>query len=156
VTTRLLSFELGGEPFALRIELLGKVAPLPDGMREVPGAPGSVAGVAELHGAILTVVDPAAALGLDWCGEDAHVAVLQPPRQSAALLLRGAVDIVAFEGGELVVDREHGPFLEGVWVAEEESRSLLDPIAVIDACSREITERRSVEKRDPMPGRAGA
>jgi chemotaxis signal transduction protein len=144
----MLSFELGGEAFGLRIEHLGKIAPLPEGIRGVPGAPASVAGVAELDGSILTVVDPSAALELAWEGEEAHVAVLQPPRHNAAILLRGPVDIVACEEGELVADREQGPFLEGIWVAEGGARSLLDPVAVVTACGEEIAASR--EKEAPL------
>ena len=137
---RVVCFELGGIPYGIRIERVGELAPAPRRLRRVPGAPAGIVGLAELRGSILTVLDPAAALGIPRPEGEAHLAVLRPPLARVALLLRGAVDILECDGGLVVEGGERGALLEGEWLGESGCRKLLDPGAVVAACERRIVE----------------
>ena len=138
---RILSFELGGRPFGLRIDQLAEVAGLPHNLRRVPGAPECVVGVGELRGSLLTVLDPAAALGLSWAGREEHVAVLRAPRGRVGLLLRGAVDILLCEEGPAAEPGEGEPERDVVCMGTGGDRELLDPEAVVAVCRERIRRR---------------
>ncbi|MCX6023653.1 MAG: chemotaxis protein CheW [Chloroflexi bacterium] len=63
VETPMLLFRLGAEQYAVELALLRAVQPS-DGITAVPGAPSSIAGILNVRGEIVTVLDLATALNL--------------------------------------------------------------------------------------------
>ncbi len=98
----IITFEARSEWFGLAARDVQEVARL-RGVRPVPCAPGVIAGLAELHGRIVTLIDLDRLLapdsGTSARGREAAVAgeefgvVLAPPCDHLGILVRGGVDV---------------------------------------------------------------
>jgi len=60
---RFITFSINGESYAIEVLKIQEVIYIPE-ITEVPGAPGSVVGVVNLRGILLTIVDTAIEFGL--------------------------------------------------------------------------------------------
>ena len=160
MSSRVLSFDLGGESFGIRMDHLREVISLPDRLRTVPGTPDWIAGLTEVRGAIVTIIDPAPMFEKAWEEGEANAVILRPPRRTVGILLRGPVQILGALGDEPGDETQAGEktggrddvgeieptdeeLLEGIWKDEEMSVKLIDPELLVGAC-RDGIRRRSV------------
>jgi purine-binding chemotaxis protein CheW len=144
---RLLRFPLGRETFALRLPDACYLAEV-DLPAPVPLAPPEIAGLAEVRGRVVTLVDLAQLAGVEASPVPRRRAlILAPPRSHLALLLPGhEVDLVVTD---LSRAREQDPAGEEAatrpsrgWLTEEGLLlNLVDPEAVASLCSRRVQER---------------
>jgi len=80
-----LVFRLGDEQFALASSAVREVR-VPTGLRKLPGAPAFVAGVLNVRGRVVTVLDLRPPLGLPASGAAAAVVLVPTPRGDVGLL----------------------------------------------------------------------
>ncbi|MEK7799584.1 MAG: chemotaxis protein CheW [Acidobacteriota bacterium] len=100
----IITFEARSEWFGLAARDVQEVARL-RGVRPVPCAPGVIAGLAEVHGRIVTLIDlarlmapggePAARGAARERSGDEYGVVLAPPRDHLGILVRSGVDVSA-------------------------------------------------------------
>lgn len=100
----IITFEARSEWFGLAARDVQEVARL-RGVRPVPCAPGVIAGLAEVHGRIVTLIDldrlmapggePAARGAAPERSGDEYGVVLAPPRDHLGILVRSGVDVSA-------------------------------------------------------------
>lgn len=142
---RLLRFPLGTELFALRLEDAQHLAEI-DPPAPVPLAPTVIAGLADVRGRIVTVIDLARLVELPPPARNRRLALLlAPPHGHLALLLGDKVEVFVTdltrargaepgrEGGEMQPLR---PLLteEGVLL------NLIEPAAVNRLCDHHVRE----------------
>jgi hypothetical protein len=91
----LLRFTVGTTPFALPLDLVGELSEAPD-CTAVPGAPPAIAGLADIRGRVITLVDLATLMETPPVPADARrtAVVLARPYSHLALLVAGNVEIV--------------------------------------------------------------
>lgn len=102
--------------------------------------PPSIAGLMNLRGEILAVLDPAPLLGLAPCrrGPDARIVVVEPDGRAAGLLVDalGSLRVVSDDGLRPVPAHVPAPIaglLEGVLSLEEQPVAVLDPVRLLGA-----------------------
>jgi purine-binding chemotaxis protein CheW len=141
--SRLLRFPLGREHFGLplaeALHLADVGPPTP-----VPFAPGEIAGLADVRGRIVTLVDLARVAGLPPPARRVWRAILlAPPRSHLALLVADEVDILvtdlerATEQGPEISEAGARP-VRGVLTEEGLLLNLVDPTALAEACDRRV------------------
>jgi len=116
----LITFEVGGQLFGLDIIAIREIRAWSPVTR-VPGVPYYVAGMANLRGAILPIIDLAARLG--WPAtvpsERHAIIVVQIGAQASGLIVESVSDLVQIKGGQLqpppaMGDDEILQFIEGL------------------------------------------
>jgi len=128
-----LSFELGGEIFAVELKHLAetrRATPL----RRVPGAPSHLAGVMNLRGELVPVIDLGPILGLGQKEIPAtlsSVLILSVQASKLALAVDRVKDIVTFAVKELKppplsLEPERAIFIRGEYLIDRLALSLLD------------------------------
>jgi chemotaxis signal transduction protein len=153
-TSRLLTFEVGEMVFALPIAAVAEVTEVGH-IAAVPTLPRSVAGVTNLHGDALPVVERAALLPLG--GEE-----LQPPRHLLVLAKspddasRYGLPVDAIRG---LVDGEGGTALGEDAIAERRPIDgrvvcVLDPKRLLARAMQVIERSAEGADRDPKGGQA--
>ena len=91
--TSLLLFELGGETFAIPLDDVAQVTPMPR-MTTVPGAPARLLGLFSLHGRVHNIFDPSAFLGVTPETQNGgELLVLRHPQPQLALRVDRTSDI---------------------------------------------------------------
>jgi purine-binding chemotaxis protein CheW len=142
---RLLRFPLGSELFALRLEDAQHLAEI-DPPTPVPLAPAPIAGLADVRGRIVTVIELARLVGLPPPERSRRLALLlAPPRGHLALFLGDSVDVLVTDlararleepAGE---DAESRP-LRSLLTEEGLLLNLVDPAAVDSLCDHHVRE----------------
>jgi hypothetical protein len=94
---RALLFALGGRNYAIGAAAVGGVAECGP-IRQVPGAPSAVVGLAEWRGNVLTVLDLPHLLGHPAGDAQPCLVRLAPPLQQAALFLTAYVSVAEILG----------------------------------------------------------
>jgi len=94
---RALLFALGGRDYAIRVAAVGGVAEAGP-IREVPGAPSAVVGLAEWRGNVLTVLDLAHLLGHSPGDAQPCLVRLAPPLHQGALFLTAYLSVAEIVG----------------------------------------------------------
>jgi purine-binding chemotaxis protein CheW len=134
----LLFFAIAGEAFAIRLGEVGGVVAL-ESLREVPGAPPRVLGLAEWRGSLLAVLDLPALLGLEASEAAGCLIRLAPPLEQTALYLPGNVRLG--EGSLEPVDGARQREGSERWFCDGGSLSLIDPARLLDEVHRSMWER---------------
>ncbi len=95
----IITFEARSEWYGLQAKDVREVARL-RAVRTVPCAPGVIAGLSEVHGRIVTLIDlerflegPGGCAAATEAGGGAYGVVLTPPYEHLAILVRGKVDV---------------------------------------------------------------
>lgn len=116
----LISFEVGGQLFGLDINAIREIRAWSPVTR-VPGVPHYIAGMANLRGAILPVVDLAARLGWEptQASERHAIIVVQIGGQAAGLIVDSVSDLVQLDEDSLqqppsLGESEEAAFIEGL------------------------------------------
>jgi purine-binding chemotaxis protein CheW len=158
-------FQLGGRPHALPLPEVAELADLPEPV-PVPGAPPAVAGLSDLRGRVVTVIDLARLLRL---GEERRESgrcfaiLLAAPFGHIALTVEGDVKIAtgldpapppgipagaedrAMAGGECVI----GPGTpEETALPDAEIAIRLEARRIVQLCSREVRGRFRIETEE--------
>lgn len=128
----LITFEVAGQIFALDIMAIREIRAWTP-VTPMPRVPHYVAGVVNLRGTVLPVIDLAARLG--WAQTEATprhaIIVCQVGGQSQGLIVDSVSDIVAFDSDMLQAPPTAGqdevvPFLEGLAAIDEHMVMVLD------------------------------
>lgn len=128
----LITFEVSGQIFALDIMAIREIRAWSP-VTPMPRVPHYVAGVVNLRGTVLPVIDLAARLG--WSATEATprhaIIVCQVNGQSQGLIVDSVSDIVTFDSESLQAPPSTGddsvvPFLEGLTAIEEKMVMVLD------------------------------
>ena len=128
----LITFEVSGQIFALDIMAIREIRAWSP-VTPMPRVPHYVAGVVNLRGTVLPVVDLAARLG--WPATEATprhaIIVCQVNGQAQGLIVDSVSDIVTFDSESLQAPPSTGsdnvvPFLEGLTAIEEQMVMVLD------------------------------
>ncbi|GGN58383.1 chemotaxis protein CheW [Novosphingobium indicum] len=128
----LITFEVAGQIFALDIMAIREIRAWTP-VTPMPRVPSYVAGVVNLRGTVLPVIDLAARLG--WTPTEATprhaIIVCQVNGQSQGLIVDSVSDIVALDTDNLQPPPTTGqedvaPFLEGLSAIEERMVMVLD------------------------------
>ena len=153
----LIRFTLGGRRFALELPLVSEMTDLPL-LHPVPGAPPCVAGVADIRGRVVTLLDLAALFRLPIepghprspSGRPRPVAlVLAGPHDHLAVLAGSDTDITHCAPGEIDAP-ENGPEGAGELVGREvlledgSPCTLIHVPSMLDACAARVRERYRV------------
>jgi purine-binding chemotaxis protein CheW len=116
----LITFEVCGQLFGLDINAIREIRAWSPVTR-VPGVPHYIAGMANLRGAILPVIDLAARLGWERteASERHAIIVVQIAGQSAGLIVDSVSDLVQLAAGSLqqppsMGESEEAAFIEGL------------------------------------------
>ena len=89
---RTLVFRMGQQLHAIPVNAIGGVVSC-ESLREIPGAPAGVLGLAEWRGSVLTVLDLPRYLGCRAQDEPACLIRLAPPLDHTALYLPASVQL---------------------------------------------------------------
>lgn len=136
MTREFITFGVGGQVFGLDIMSIREIRAWTPSTR-VPRVPSYVAGVVNLRGTVLPVIDLAARLG--WDGTEATprhaIIVTQLEGQTRGLIVDSVSDIVSLTDESLQpppssADESIEPFLEGMIAREEEMIMVLDLAAI--------------------------
>jgi len=128
----LITFEVAGQIFALDIMAIREIRAWTP-VTPMPRVPHYVAGVVNLRGTVLPVIDLAARLG--WAATEATprhaIIVCQVDGQAQGLIVDSVSDIVALNSETLQAPPTAGqdevvPFLEGLAAIEEQMVMVLD------------------------------
>jgi len=128
----LITFEVSGQIFALDIMAIREIRAWSP-VTPMPSVPHYVAGVVNLRGTVLPVIDLAARLG--WPATEATprhaIIVCQVSGQAQGLIVDSVSDIVTFDSESLQAPPSTGkdsvvPFLEGLTAIEEQMVMILD------------------------------
>jgi purine-binding chemotaxis protein CheW len=141
---------LGGEVFAVDVRCAREVVAL-DELTVVPQAPSHVAGVANVRGHVLPVLDVRPLLGLppQGVGPGTRAIVLEAAPLQAAVLTEGVLGLAAFDEVIPVGDarpQQRSAFAIGVLRRDEGPAMLLDVPGILNA----------LRIRAPGPGAGGA
>jgi purine-binding chemotaxis protein CheW len=93
--TEVLLFRLRGEEYAVELRLLRSLRRAA-GLTPLPCTPAHVAGILNVHGEVITVLDLAVALGLPGApaaAEGAHVALVESPHGPVGLLIDEVIGV---------------------------------------------------------------
>jgi len=122
---------VAGEQYAMPVEQVVEVV-LYAGVTPVPGAPDTVLGLHNLRGEILTVIDPAPALGLRGRGRPSRLVVAGDEGRTVCLAVDEVLGIDTLSGGT----PEHGlgvidatAIVDGALVGLLDLGALLDSVA---------------------------
>jgi chemotaxis signal transduction protein len=138
----ILTFEARAEWYGVPAREVLEVAQL-RGVRPVPRAPGGVAGLAEIHGRIVTLIDLDRMLSgtAPEPGASGFGVVLAPPLDHLGLLIRSAIDVApAPEAGAPPEPREDGGLLSARLPVGERLLNLLSLPAVVSRVEEAIRE----------------
>lgn len=120
-TVDLLLFRLGAEEYAIELKLLRGVR-LARGLTPVPGTPAHVAGILNVRGEILTVIDLAAAVGLASApasGDSAPVILVDHPAGRVGLLVSEVAEVRRVDLGTLHRGPSSRDYVRGVIEARQ-------------------------------------
>lgn len=93
---RFITFSINGESYAIEVLKIQEVVYIPE-MTDVPGAPGSVVGVINLRGILLTIVDTAVEFGLQRPADANYtriVVVVLGEDERVGLLVDGVSEVI--------------------------------------------------------------
>jgi chemotaxis signal transduction protein len=142
---RLLRFPLGAEVLGLRLEDAQYLAEI-DPPAPVPLAPPEIAGLADVRGRIVTVIDLARLVGLPAPSRTRWLALLlAPPRGHLALLLGDTVDVLVTDLARARLEEtgEEGSGrrpLRSLLTEEGVLLNLVDPLAIDRLCDHRVRE----------------
>ena len=133
----LITFEVCGQHFALEIMAIREIRAWTPATR-LPRVPAHIAGVVNLRGTVLPVMDLAARLG--WQATEATprhaIIVTQLEGQACGLIVDSVSDIVTLDADSLqpppaTADDAIAPFLEGLAAIEDRMVMVLDLTALM-------------------------
>ena len=134
---KLISFEVAGQLFGLDITAIREIRAWSPVTR-MPGVPAYVAGMANLRGSILPVIDLAARLGWDHAkaSERHAIIVVQIGDNSCGLIVESVSDLVQLEDSTLqpppgIGDAAITAFIEGLAPIDERMVMVLNLAALI-------------------------
>jgi purine-binding chemotaxis protein CheW len=141
---RVLLFDLGGRPYAIRAAMLDGLADCGP-VRRVPGAPPAVVGMAEWRGSVITVLDLSRLLGHPPGDAAPCLVRLTPPMHRAALLLRANLRLAEVDREIRPLGQEDGPSpspsIEGEFEHEGRRVRLIDPQRLLHRVDRRLRKR---------------
>ncbi len=134
---RILCFELARQVFAFPLPLVQEVVPLCP-ITKVFHTPGWVAGIINLRGRIVAVLDAAAMLGIGRSsrGKSTRLIVLGTQALDGAILVDSIRGIRLLDSNPAPMDSqigEMGDFVTGILHTPEGPIALLDPGRILDA-----------------------
>jgi len=142
---RLLRFPLGTELFGLRLADAQHLAEI-DSPAPVPLAPPEIAGLADVRGRIVTVIELARLVDLPPPTRNRWLALLlAPPRGHLALLLGDTVDVLVTDLAAARIEEAGGEGPGGrpvrsLLTEEGVLLNLIDPIAIDRLCDHRVRE----------------
>lgn len=133
----LITFEVGGQVFALDIMAIREIRAWTPATR-LPRVPAHIAGVVNLRGTVLPVMDLAARLGWDATDTTPRHAIIvtQLGDQACGLIVESVSDIVTIAADSLqappvTASDAIAPFLEGLAAIDERMVMVLDLTALV-------------------------
>lgn len=136
-TERILVFRLEDGLHGLRVNDISGIASC-EVLRELPGAPAGVRGLAEWRGSVLTVLD----LPCDWGrveqDEPACLIRLAPPLEQTALYVPATVQLTENRFEVHAEETETGT--RSGWLCNGEPITLLDPTEIVCRLEAEMRE----------------
>jgi len=137
-----LVFHIGADRYGLPLREVGRVLPVME-LKQLPGAPGFVAGVMDLHGKPVPVIDLTRLAGLapgEWMTETRILLVDYPhPGRQLGLLAERVEGIVEVDETALREDGIDGPdYLGPVSPQPEGLLQLVRPASLLDADVRAL------------------
>ena len=153
----IITFEARSEWYGLKAKDVGEVARL-RGVRTVPRAPGVIAGLAEVHGRIITLIDLERLLDATDPGPAAEAAgaraaeygvVLALPFDHLGILVRNEVDVASAGADAEPRARDEATWLQGRLPIGERLLNLLSVPALLARVERTIRAGFRPEGGDP-------
>lgn len=131
---RVLVFRVGGLTCGAHAEAVREILPVQPATR-VPGAPDAVAGLVNVRGTLVTVVDGRRAFGHPPAAENGSIVLLDVAARTVGLVVDEVVDLVTVPEADLA-DREGLPgvdprIVRAIGRRERESFVLLDLDALL-------------------------
>lgn len=150
-----LEFTLARERYALPISAVQEVTEVPGVMR-VPKAPSVIAGLADVRGRVVTLVDLERVFGIERGTQGAGppvALILAPPDAHIGFLVRGQpqvtrLDLAAAEPAEGLID--------SVLLACDKLYNIVNPRRVLAYCEKQVLDAfklAGAESRTAPPGR---
>jgi chemotaxis signal transduction protein len=140
MTEPLITFESRAGWYGLRARDILEVARL-DGLRPVPRAPGIVAGLAEVHGRLVTLIDFDRLLAAGPGSADGMMGVvLAPPRDHLAILVRSGIDVASPVGTDLSDEADEGGLLRGCLPIGDHLVNVIDLAALVSRVEEAVRE----------------
>jgi chemotaxis signal transduction protein len=148
----IITFTSGSGWYGLRAREILEVARL-EAVRPVPRAPGIVAGLAEVHGRVVTLIDLdrlLTATGVPAAGGERYGVVLAAPRDHLGVLVRSEVDVAPADADGPVPERpEEGGLLLARLPVGDRLLNLLFLPALVSRVEEEIREAFRPGPADP-------
>ncbi|MCZ6778516.1 MAG: chemotaxis protein CheW [Acidobacteria bacterium] len=132
-----LEFTMARERFALDAALIQEITEVPV-VQRVPKAPAVVAGLADIRGRVVTLIDLEHVFGVDQRSEGQPVAlILAPPDAHLGLLVHGQPQVVRLD---LSTAEPAGGLIESTLLASDKLYNIVSPRRVLAYCEKQILD----------------
>jgi chemotaxis signal transduction protein len=132
-----LEFTMARERFALDAALVQEITEVPT-LQKVPKAPPVVAGLADIRGRVVTLLDLERVFGVQQRSEDAPVAlILAPPDAHLGLLVHGQPQVVRLD---LSVAEPADGLIESTLLASDKLYNIVSPRRVLAYCEKQVLD----------------
>lgn len=147
-----LEFTLARERYALPVTAVQEVTEVPAVLR-VPKAPAVIAGLADVRGRVVTLVDLQRVFGIEGAAAGAPVAlILAPPDAHIGLLVHGQpqvtrLDLSAAEPAEGLID--------SVLLASDRLYNIVNPRRILAYCEKQVLDAFKLAGAENRPAPSG-
>jgi chemotaxis signal transduction protein len=163
---RYLEFTLARERYALPIAAVQEVTEVA-GLLRVPRAPAAIAGLTDVRGRVITLVDlgrvfdagaeagggTEAGLGAEAGAADPPVAlILAPPDSHIGLLVRGQPQVTRLDPSAA---QPGDGLVEGIVAADRGVTNIVNPRRVLDYCERQVLDVFKLAGAESRPAPTG-
>lgn len=140
---RVLLYSIGDELFASPLATIAESLDHPV-VRPMPGSDEHAVGVVDLRNRRIAAYSPTVALNVSLTGEPAAALVIDGQTAPIALLVSDVDDVVEVDPSEIRIapgSEDHDGILLGVFQHAGKLVSVVDPLAIRDACLAERARR---------------
>jgi purine-binding chemotaxis protein CheW len=134
-----LEFTLARERYALPIALVQEVTEVPSLLR-VPRAPQAIAGLADVRGRVITLVDLGRVFDADVKedpGGPPVALILAPPDSHIGLLVRGQPEVRRFDDAAA---QPGDGLIDGILPAERGLTNIINSRRILDFCEKQVLD----------------
>ncbi|MEE9219874.1 MAG: chemotaxis protein CheW [Acidobacteriota bacterium] len=132
-----LEFSLARERYAIDASLVQEITEI-SGIQRVPKAPPEIAGLVDIRGRVVTLVDLERILGVDQALDGQPVAlILAPPDSHLGLLVHGQPQVVRLDLS--AAERTEG-LIEGTLLACNKLYNIVSPRRVLAHCEKQVLD----------------
>ena len=157
-TEQFIVFSVGGETYGLPIGSVDEIVRCPERLTCVPRAPAFVAGLINLRGKAIPIIDQRQRFSVAGHGDGARrrIVVVTTDDLQVGFLVDNVSEVVTLATSELSPApdlSETAAVIDRVGMVEREGRLILlvDPKALLDRAERDVLSALSVEAKAPRP-----